>query len=178
MYSDSRSLKENVSVSLLGVATRPYSGWRRVEPCSELIGCREIKLSLWLELSGRIGFELLACRYLDDREGSGTEFSSCDRLGGVCSLVGGVDVSEGPEDPAVEGLPSRSFLTVPFLRTGAPSGHVHLRHGILVMGYERQSSRTSLEPCVQRMQLGFVSSHYIFKKKTPQLRSLQECDSK
>lgn len=52
--------------------------------------------------------------------------SSCGRLVGVCSLVGGVDASERPEDPAVEGLPSiESFLVVPFLRTGIPSGHVH-----------------------------------------------------
>lgn len=50
----------------------------------------------------------------------------CGRLGGVCSLVGGVDASESPEDPAVEGLPSiEPFLAVPFLRTGTPSGHVH-----------------------------------------------------
>jgi len=47
------------------------------------------------------------------------------RLGGVRSLVGGVDPSDKPEDPAVDGRPSpASFLTTDFFR-GAPSGQVH-----------------------------------------------------
>jgi len=52
--------------------------------------------------------------------------SVLDRLGGVCSRVGGVDASDRPEEPAVEGLPStESFLTTGFFRAGTPSGHVH-----------------------------------------------------
>jgi hypothetical protein len=50
-------------------------------------------------------------------------------LGGLGSLVGGVDPSDSPEDPAVEGLPSpESFLVADFLRAGTPSGHVHFLH--------------------------------------------------
>lgn len=48
------------------------------------------------------------------------------RLGGVWSLVGGVELSDSPDEPAVDGLPSaESFLLVDFFRAGAPSGHVH-----------------------------------------------------
>lgn len=52
--------------------------------------------------------------------------STGGRLGGVCSLVGGVDPSDIPDDPAVEGLPSaESFLATDFFLAGTPSGHVH-----------------------------------------------------
>lgn len=52
--------------------------------------------------------------------------STLSRLEGVCSLVGGVDPSDKPEDPAVDGRPSsESFLTVDFFRVGADSGQVH-----------------------------------------------------
>lgn len=86
--------------------------------------------------------------------------SLLDRLGGVCSRVGGVDASDRPEDPAVEGLPSpESFLTTDFFRAGTPSGHVHYRKSVsenIMMGEKRRTSRW---PCVQRIQFGFVSSH-------------------
>ena len=47
-------------------------------------------------------------------------------LGGVLSLVGGVEPSD-TDEVAVEGLPSNeSFREVPFfLGAGAPSGQVH-----------------------------------------------------
>jgi hypothetical protein len=48
------------------------------------------------------------------------------RLGGVISLAGGVEASDKPDDPAVEGLPSGSSLrTTFFLREGTPSGQEH-----------------------------------------------------
>lgn len=50
------------------------------------------------------------------------------RLGGLLSLTGGVDASDTPEEPAVEGRPSLSspsFREVDFLRAGTPSGQVH-----------------------------------------------------
>lgn len=97
-----------------------------MELWSELIACRWIKLSPGLlELSDQAILND-GWPYLGDRKGSGKMFISSCRLGGVCSLVGGVDASERPEEPAVEGLPSiESFLGVPFLRMGTPSGHVH-----------------------------------------------------
>lgn len=49
-------------------------------------------------------------------------------LGGVCSLVGGVDPSDRPEDPSVDGRPSESLLLSDFLRAGTPSGHVHCQN--------------------------------------------------
>jgi hypothetical protein len=47
------------------------------------------------------------------------------RLGGVWSRVGGVDDSDGPDDPAVDGRSTESFRVVDFFRAGTPSGHVH-----------------------------------------------------
>lgn len=50
--------------------------------------------------------------------------------GGVWSLVGGVELSERPDEPAVDGLPSvDSFFTEDFFRAGTPSGHVHCNRG-------------------------------------------------
>lgn len=49
-------------------------------------------------------------------------------LGGLCSLVGGVEDSDKPDEPAVDGLPSKStesLFAAAFLRTGTPSGHEH-----------------------------------------------------
>lgn len=50
-------------------------------------------------------------------------------FGGVWSRVGGVEVSDRPEDSAVDGRPSKSSVgcscDVEFLLTGTPSGHVH-----------------------------------------------------
>lgn len=46
----------------------------------------------------------------------------------MCSLVGGVDDSDIPDDPAVDGLSSRSresFRAPLFLRVGTPSGQEH-----------------------------------------------------
>lgn len=58
--------------------------------------------------------------------------SGLARLGGVCSLVGGVDASDSPDEPAVEGLPStESFLTADFFLAGTPSGHVHCTKKLL-----------------------------------------------
>ena len=46
------------------------------------------------------------------------------RLGGVGSLVGGVELVD---EPAVEGRASvESFLVTLFFLAGTPSGHVHL----------------------------------------------------
>jgi hypothetical protein len=87
--------------------------------------------------------------------------STLVRLVGVCSLVGGADPSDRPEDPAVDGRPSKeSFLATDFFRAGAPSGQVHCRP--LSAGHFMESiakARTSRWPCVQRMQFGFDSSH-------------------
>jgi hypothetical protein len=87
--------------------------------------------------------------------------STLVRLDGVCSLVGGADPSDKPEDPAVDGRPSTEvFLLTDFFRVGAPSGQVHCRP--LSAGHFMDSmarTRTSRCPCVQRMQFGFVSSH-------------------
>jgi hypothetical protein len=65
--------------------------------------------------------------YLGAREGIGIRLmSTWLRRGGVSSLAGGVDASDKPEDPAVDGLPSTSsLLTTLFLRAGTPSGHEH-----------------------------------------------------
>jgi hypothetical protein len=44
----------------------------------------------------------------------------------VLSRVGGVEVSDNPDESAVDGRPSiLSFLGVVFFRAGTPSGHVH-----------------------------------------------------
>ena len=50
-------------------------------------------------------------------------------MGGVLSRVGGVEASDKPDEPAVDGLPSTvsTLLDVLFLRCGTPSGHVHLK---------------------------------------------------
>lgn len=50
-------------------------------------------------------------------------------MGGVLSRVGGVEPSDNPDEPAVDGLPSTvsTLLDVLFLRCGTPSGHVHLK---------------------------------------------------
>lgn len=66
---------------------------------------------------------------LGAREGSGRRLMSAWlRRGGVSSLAGGVDASDNPEDPAVEGRPSpSSLLATLFLRAGTPSGHEHWR---------------------------------------------------
>lgn len=65
--------------------------------------------------------------YLGAREGIGIRLmSTWFRRGGVSSLAGGVDASDKPDDPAVDGLPSTSSrLTTLFLRAGTPSGHEH-----------------------------------------------------
>ncbi len=48
------------------------------------------------------------------------------RRGGVSSRPGGVDASERPEEPAVDGRPSTSSRReMLFLRAGTPSGHEH-----------------------------------------------------
>lgn len=51
--------------------------------------------------------------------------STSFRLDGEWSLSGGVEASDTPEDPAVEGLASSSRLAMLFLRTGTPSGQEH-----------------------------------------------------
>lgn len=83
------------------------------------------------------------------REGCGGNDNSITSRFGVASRVGGVDCSDIPEEPAVEGLvispDSRVFLLAERFRVGTPSGQVH-----------------SLCPCVHRKQLGLVSSHLIF----------------
>jgi hypothetical protein len=82
---------------------------------------------------------------------------------GVWLRVEGAEVSDMPEDPAVDGRPSKSsvmdFSDGELFATGTLSGHVHwqnvsreCRRGIC--------GRTSLWPCVQRIQVGFVSSHW------------------
>ena len=43
----------------------------------------------------------------------------------MASRVGGVEASDIPEDPAVEGLSPGSFLGADFFLAGTPSGHVH-----------------------------------------------------
>jgi len=44
----------------------------------------------------------------------------------VLSRVGGVEVSDNPDESAVDGRPSMlSFRGVDFFRAGTPSGHVH-----------------------------------------------------
>lgn len=65
--------------------------------------------------------------YLGALEGSGKRFKSTwFRRGGVISLAGGVEASDNPDDPAVEGLLSGSSLrTTLFLRVGRPSGQEH-----------------------------------------------------
>lgn len=48
------------------------------------------------------------------------------RRGGVSSRPGGVDASERPDEPAVDGRPSTSSRReMLFLRAGTPSGHEH-----------------------------------------------------
>jgi len=65
--------------------------------------------------------------YLAALEGIGKRFKSTwFRRGGVISLAGGVEASDNPDDPAVEGLLSGSSLrTILFLRAGTPSGQEH-----------------------------------------------------
>jgi hypothetical protein len=65
--------------------------------------------------------------YLGALEDSGKRFkSSWFRRGGVISLAGGVEASDNPDDPAVEGLLSGSSLRATlFLRVGTPSGQEH-----------------------------------------------------
>lgn len=65
--------------------------------------------------------------YLGARGGSGKRFKSTwFRRGGVISLAGGVEASDNPDDPAVEGLLSESSLrTTLFFRVGTPSGQEH-----------------------------------------------------
>jgi hypothetical protein len=65
--------------------------------------------------------------YLGALEGNGKRFKSTwFRRGGVISLAGGVEASDNPDDPAVEGLLSGSSLrTTLFLRIGTPSGQEH-----------------------------------------------------
>jgi len=65
--------------------------------------------------------------YLGALEGSGKRFKSTwFRRGGVISLAGGVEASDNPDDPAVEGLLSGSSLrAILFLRVGTPSGQEH-----------------------------------------------------
>lgn len=69
------------------------------------------------------------------------------RLGGVSCLAGGVEVSDTPDDPAVDGLVSNPVSTAGslrgagFLRAGTPSGHVHYKH-IKTNGNQLQISYT------------------------------------
>jgi hypothetical protein len=53
--------------------------------------------------------------------------STVARLGGVRSLVGGVDPSDKPDDPAVDGRPSPESFVTDLFRAGTPSGQVHCR---------------------------------------------------
>lgn len=65
--------------------------------------------------------------YLGALEGNGKRFrSTWFRRGGVISLAGGVEASDNPDEPAVEGLLSGSSLRATlFLRVGTPSGQEH-----------------------------------------------------
>jgi hypothetical protein len=70
--------------------------------------------------------------YVERLEGGpDTRFKSAlDLLGGECSRVGGVDASDSPDEPAVDGRASTegaSFFTFDFLRAGTPSGQVHCK---------------------------------------------------
>ena len=61
----------------------------------------------------------------------GRPSSGRSRLGGVLSRVGGVEASDNPEDPAVEGRFSRAstFFGAFFFLCGTPSGQVHYQGG-------------------------------------------------
>ena len=63
------------------------------------------------------------------------------RRGGVCSLVGGVDDSDRPDDSfmesLIEGLLSAGSRLLFFLREGTASGHTHCRS----RKYENMSGR-------------------------------------
>jgi hypothetical protein len=63
------------------------------------------------------------------RGGCGGRDNSIASLLGVASRVGGVDCSDRPDEPAVEGLgistDSRVFLLAERFRDGMPSGQVH-----------------------------------------------------
>lgn len=63
--------------------------------------------------------------YLVRLVGIGSMCKSVARRGGVLSRVGGVELSESPDEPAVEGRVSGTSFFADFFRAGTPSGHVH-----------------------------------------------------
>ena len=87
------------------------------------------------------------------------------KSGGVGLRVGGVEQSDIPEDPAVEGRPSNpsmvGFRVDVLFELGTVSGHVHWQEGQATTWHMRKR-HTSLWPCAQRIQAGFVSSHWIW----------------
>lgn len=83
------------------------------------------------------------------REASGgIPISAGIKSGGVWLRVGGVEPSDTPEDPAVEGRPSNpstvGFRDDVLFELETPSGHVHCGVSIIVAHWKYTMGHTSL----------------------------------